>query len=269
MARGLRDDPGQPPPREPALENPTYLILSRLAQSTHAIDILANNIANASSPGFKAAHLGFAAYLQPGGSGVASSAPGATQTLTFPVDAGTWSATTPGTITQTGNSFDLAITASGYFQVRTASGIALTRDGAFGLLPSGTLATASGQAVLDASGQPISIPANAGHVSIAADGTISSSLAGQIGQIGVVNVADPTTLRPAGGNSFTTTATTSPVALPGLVQGALEQSNVQPIEAVTQMMRTSQNFQFATQFAQAEQTRALSAISDILGPATS
>lgn len=241
------------------MENPTYLVLSRMVAQTNAMNVIANNIANASTPGFKATNMQFASYVTPTGSMI----PGGSS-LAFADDDGSWRDTATGTVKNTGSALDLAITGDGYFQVKTPNGNRLTRDGAFGLLPDGTLATASGSQVLDTSGAPITVPPTAGTLTITADGTINGG-AGQIGQIGVVDVADPQSLRAAGDNQFISNAPTTPATRPGIVQGALEQSNVSPVMMITKMMETSQNFQFNTQFLQAEQTRQMSAISQILG----
>ncbi len=240
------------------MENPTYLVLSRMVAQTNAMDVIANNIANASTPGFKETNMQFSSYVTPDGSKV----PGGSS-LAFASSDGAWRDTQTGTVKYTGSALDLAITGDGYFTVTTPNGSRLTRDGAFGLLPDGTLATASGAQVQDTAGAPISVPANAGTLTITADGVINGAN-GQIGRIGVVDVADPQTLRAAGDNQFIANQPTKPATTPGIVQGALEQSNVSPVMMITKMMETSQDFQFNAQFLQAEQTRQMSAISQIL-----
>jgi flagellar basal-body rod protein FlgF len=235
-----------------------------MVAQTNAMDVIANNIANASTPGFKATNMQFASYVAADGSTIPGSG-----TLAFATSNGTWRDTAGGAISKTGSPLDLAITGDGYFQVKTPTGNRLTRDGAFGLLPDGTLATASGAQVLDTSGQPITIPQNAGTLTITGDGVINDSAGGtqsQIGQIGVVDVANAQSLQAAGSNQFIANQPTTPAKRPGLVQGALEQSNVSPVLMITKMMESSQDFQFNTQFVQAEQTRQMSAISQILSP---
>ncbi len=243
------------------LENPTYLVLSRMVAQTNAMEVIANNIANADTPGFKASNMQFASYVTPDGGSI----PGGSN-LAFASQSGAWRDTTTGAVKNTGSPLDLAITGNGYFNVKTPNGNRLTRDGAFGLLPDGTLATASGAQVLDVSGQPITVPATAGTLTITADGVINGE-AGQIGQIGVLDVGDPQSLTAAGNNQFVSSQPTRPAARPGIVQGALEQSNVSPVLMITKMMESSQDFAFNTQFVQAEQTRQMSAISQILGQA--
>ncbi len=231
-----------------------------MVAQTNALDVVANNIANASTPGFKATNMQFASYVAADGSTV----PGG-DTLTFDSAGGSWRDTAGGAVTKTGSPLDLAITGDGYFTVKTPNGNRLTRDGAFGLLPDGTLATASGAQVLDPSGQPITIPQTAGTLTITSDGVINGST-GRIGRIGVVDVANQQSLQAAGSNQFIANQPTTAATRPGLVQGALEQSNVSPVLMITKMMESSQDFQFNTQFVQAEQTRQMSAISQILGP---
>jgi len=240
------------------LENPSYLVLSRMVAQINAMDMIANNIANADTPGFKATNLQFASYLTPDDDNI----PGGGN-LAFVTSGGSWRDTHSGTIRQTGSALDLAITGDGYFTLQTPNGNRLTRDGAFGLLPDGTLASASGAPVLDTSGAPIVVPPNAGKLTITADGVING-LSGQIGQIGVSDVADAQSLKAAGENQFIANQPTTPALRPGIVQGALEESNVSPVMMITKMLETSQTFAFNTQFVQAEQTRQMSAINQIL-----
>jgi flagellar basal-body rod protein FlgF len=230
-----------------------------MVAQTNSMDVIANNLANVDTPGFKATNMKFASYVVPTGSGT----PGGSA-VAYAASNGIWRDTASGTVKKTGSALDLAITGDGYFQVKTANGTRLTRDGAFGLLPDGTLATASGAQVLDTAGAPITVPETAGTLTITADGVINGD-AGQIGQIGVVDVADPQSLQAAGGNQFIASQPTTPATRPALMQGALEQSNVAPVLMITKMMETSQDFQFNTQFAQAEQNRQMSAINQILG----
>ncbi|SIQ50680.1 MULTISPECIES: flagellar hook-basal body complex protein [Acidiphilium] len=247
------------------MDNTTSIILSRMITASRTVDVIANNIANVATPGYEAIHLKSAAWIDrmrgvtapPGGS-----------TLSYTQAIGTWRDATPGAVHQTGNPLDLALPGGGYFTVATANGPRLTRDGRFGLLPNGTIANASGDALLDAGGQPITVPPQSGTLTIAADGTISTAQ-GIIGQVGVVTVPDPQTLKDQGGNLFQTTVPPVPSANPGIVQGAVEGSNVQPIVEITKMIEASQNFRMIAQFVTAERARDQSAISKILGATTS
>lgn len=247
------------------MDNVTSIILSRMITASRSVDVIANNIANVSTPGFEAVHLKSGAWIDhmrrvtspPGGS-----------TLAFTQAAGTWRNAAPGPVHQTGNPLDLALPGGGYFTVQTPSGPRLTRDGRFGLLPNGTIADASGNALLGPGGQPITIPPQSGPLSIASDGTISTSQ-GIIGQVGVVTITDPQTLTAEGNNLFLAAAPPIPSASPNIVQGALEGSNVQPIVEITKMIQASQSFRMMAQFISDQKSGSQSADSEILGPTTS
>ncbi|MGC9271299.1 flagellar hook-basal body complex protein [Acidiphilium sp.] len=247
------------------MDNTTSIILSRMITASRTVDVIANNIANVSTPGYEALHLQSAAWIDRM-RGVTTPPGGAT--LAYTQATGTWRDTKPGPIHQTGNPLDLALPGGGYFTVQTPNGPRLTRDGRFGLLPDGTIANASGDALLDPAGQPITIPPQSGSLSIASDGTISTAQ-GIVGQVGVVTVTDPQGLTDQGGNLLKSASAPIPSANPNIVQGALEGSNVQPIVEITKMIQASQNFRMIAQFITAEQSRNQSAISKILGATTS
>jgi flagellar basal-body rod protein FlgF len=238
----------------------TALATSRLIAQQRAMDVTANNIANANTPGFRTERVQFSDWIdnQTG----AASAPGV-KSISYTQDRATYRESQPGAITHTGNPFDLALTGDGYFTVNTKNGPRLTRAGRFGPMPDGTLADSSGNSVLDTNGKPIQIPPTDTQVSITADGSISTE-SGPIGKIGVVQPTDPMKLRAEGATNFVSDATTSPVAAPGIVQGMMEESNVQPVLEVTRMLDNERQFQFVTQLVQAEGDRQQSTIDKLL-----
>ncbi len=246
------------------MDNASAIALSRLAASAREMDVIANNIANSDTPGFKAERMQFADWMfrqsrvnpPPGG-----------RTLHFVVDRADWHDLRPGALRRTGNPLDLALGGGGFFTVRTPQGVRLTRDGRFGLMPDGTIADASGNPVLDNSGQPIQIATGDSGITVAADGTISTAQNGIIGQIGVVRPQNPMALQSAGGNLFLATGPTMAVASPGVIQGTLEGSNVQPVLELTRMMTALRNFQFVASFAKSEASLEQSAIDRIAQPA--
>jgi flagellar basal-body rod protein FlgF len=233
---------------------------SRLVAQQRAMDVIAGNIANANTPGFKAERVQFSDWLsrQNGTQGT----PGE-PSIAYTQDRATWQEQQAGTLTHTGNPFDLAITGEGYFTVGTPRGPRLTRDGRFGLMPSGTVADGAGNALLDTNGRPIQLAATDTQISIAADGTVSSEN-GQLGKIGVVRPTDPMQLSAEGNTLFRANSPTALVASPALVQGAIEESNVQPVMETTRMMDDLRQFQFMSQFIQAEADRQQAAIDKLL-----
>lgn len=238
----------------------TSLAASRLIAQQRAMDITANNIANANTPGYRTERVQFSDWIdpQPGTANV----PGG-NSVVYTQDRATYRETQAGAITHTGNTFDLAIAGDGYFTVATKNGPRLTRDGRFGLLPDGTLADGSGNAVLDTNGQPIKLSPSDTRVSISGDGSISTEN-GQVGKIGVVQPSDPMKLQAEGSTNFVANTPTSPVASPGVVQGATEGSNVQPVLELTRMMNDLRQFQFVTQLVQAEGDRQQQTIEKLL-----
>jgi flagellar basal-body rod protein FlgG len=207
------------------------------------VDNIANNIANANTSGFKSRRAQFQDLLyqtmiQPGAAaGQQSTVPTGLQ-----LGLGTRAASneiifSQGDFSQTNNPLDLVIQGQGFFQVRRATGdLAYTRAGTFHLNRDGQVVTLDGD-LLD---PPITIPQNAVSVTIAADGTVSYSQAGQsasqqAGQIQLATFSNPSGLNSVGRNLFLPTdASGDPaVGLPGgqeglgqLLQGYVEQSNV-------------------------------------------
>ena len=238
----------------------TSLAASRLVAQQRAMDITANNIANANTPGFRAERVQFSDWIdqQPR----TASVPGG-RTITYTQDRATYRESQAGTLTHTGNPFDLALSGDGYFTVNTKAGPRLTRDGRFGPMPDGTLADSNGNAVLDVAGKPIQIPSTDTQITIAGDGSVSTEN-GQVGKIGVVQPTDPMKVRAEGGTNFVSDAPTTAVTSPNLVQGAIEGSNVQPVMEVTRMMNDLRQFQFVTQLVQAEGDRQQNTIDKLL-----
>jgi flagellar basal-body rod protein FlgF len=197
------------------MQIPSTIALSRLMAQQRALDVVAGNIANSSTPGFKAERILFTDWIvrQPNTAGP----PGAAS-ISYTQDRSTWRDMSQGTLSHTGNPFDLALSDEGYFTVATPSGTRLTRSGRFGLMPDGTVADNDGNALLDISGRAVQLGADDTRISIAGDGTISSEN-GPIGRVAVVRPPDPQTLKAEGSGRFSTDAPTTPVAAPRIVQG--------------------------------------------------
>jgi flagellar basal-body rod protein FlgF len=233
---------------------------SRLVAQERAMEVSAANLANANTPGYQAARVQFSDWLsRQTGAGL----PAGEKAIAYAQDRATWRDTRPGTLSHTGNPLDLALPGGGFFTVDTARGPRLTRDGRFGLLPDGTLADGSGNAVLDSNGRPIQFAPTDTQIAIAGNGTISTQN-GQIARVGVVAPADPMRLQAEGDTLFRADTPTAPVVAPGMVQGAVESSNVQPIMELTRMMSGVREFQSVAQFIQAEADRQHTAIDKLL-----
>lgn len=217
----------------------TIIGLSRMMALQKAVDVLANNVANQRTTGYKATGIRFQEYLSTekpddDGSGI--------RTRTSMVDVATFIDLSSGTLKATGDPLNVAIAGDGYFVVRTADGERYTRNGAFSIDPSGRLVTNSQQIVTTVSGEPV--PPNSGIPSIGVDGTVS--VGGKaIDRLRLVRFSEPNRLSAAAGNLFESSQ--SPIEVPAnsirLVQGALEQSNVSTVMETSRMIEYERAYQ--------------------------
>jgi flagellar basal-body rod protein FlgF len=244
------------------MDNTTTIALSRLTAQSRTMGVLADNIANMNTPGYKAERMLFADWLSPQQD---TSLPSGQRTLDFTQDLATYREQQAGPLTHTGNPLDIAIGSAGFFTVGTARGPRLTRAGHFSLNAQRQIVDMQGEALLDTQGKPLTLGPQDSHISIAGDGTLSSD-SGQIGRIGIVAPGDANRMQAEGGELYAAGSPTNSVAAPKLVQGAVEGSNVQPVLEVTRMMTLEREFQFVTQFVQAEADRQQNAIDKIAQP---
>lgn len=241
------------------MDSPGYIMLSRLGAQLRSTQVLANNLANADTPGFRAERAVFAEFLQPRAENAAPGDRGAA----YAIDRATWRDTAAGSVSTTGNPFDLALKGDGFFAVETPRGERYTRAGRFALAGDGKLTDADGNAVLDARGTPIVLGPNDTRVEVKGDGSIRSEN-GPVGQLRVVRFEDPQKLRAEGARLFASDEPGAPAERPGVVQGAVEGSNVQSVVEMTTLTAQMREFQFATQFVEREGERLSSAVERIL-----
>jgi flagellar basal-body rod protein FlgF len=237
-------------------------MLSRLGAQLRSTQVLANNLANADTPGFRAERAVFAEFLQPPRAAGKAAAPG-DRGAAYAIDRATWRDTAAGSIATTGNPFDLALKGDGFFAVETPRGERYTRAGRFALAGDGKLTDAEGNAVLDARGTPIVLGPNDTRIEVRGDGSVHSEN-GPVGQLRVVRFADPQKLKAEGARLFASDEPGVAAERPGVVQGAVEGSNVQPVVEITTLTAQMREFQFATQFVEREGERLSSAVERIL-----
>ncbi|MBL8260663.1 MAG: flagellar basal-body rod protein FlgG [Candidatus Competibacteraceae bacterium] len=228
------------------------------AQQTR-MAVITNNLANASTTGFKRGRAQFEDLLYQNVRQVGSQSSQNTQ-LPSGLMLGTGVRTvstakifTQGNLVQTGNKLDMAINGRGFFQVQLPDGTAAyTRDGSFQLNAEGQLVTSNGYLL-----QPeITVPGNAQTVTISSDGTISAQLPNdpkpnQIGTLQLADFVNPAGLQAAGGNLFLESAASgSPqTGQPGangvgmIAQGSLETSNVNVVEELVDMIETQRAYE--------------------------
>jgi len=237
------------------MENSTYIGLSRMSSMRREMDVIANNLANMNSNGYKGERVMFEEYLK---------GPAFGQKTSFVTDFGLLRDTRVGKVEQTGNPLDMAITGDGYLTVDTPQGRRYTRDGHLRMDANRRLVTSGGHPILDNRGREIVFPTgDQGAPSIATDGTINMGPQ-QIGKIDLVNFANQQELRKTAQGMYATAQ--NPTAAPAtstLQQGALEASNVEPISEMTSMLELLRQYQTTQDLLDSENSRLRNAIQQL------
>jgi flagellar basal-body rod protein FlgF len=228
------------------MENALLVGLSRQMALSHELDVVANNLANVDTTGFKADHLSFGEYLMPR-TGQADSGRGGR--VSFVQDRAGWIDMSEGAIQQTGNPLDIAINGEGYLSVQTPRGIRYTRNGALQINATGQLVTEEGNQVVGDSG-PITFQPGDHNIIISPTGIITalsgtSTTDAPRGRLQIVNFAQPNLLQKDGGSTFMAPAGVNTVPPPlgtRLVQGAIEKSNVNAVAEMARMIQLTRNY---------------------------
>ncbi|WP_170413046.1 flagellar hook-basal body complex protein [Ruegeria arenilitoris] len=231
-----------------------YTTLSRQTGLMNEMRLVANNIANANTTGYRAQGLVFSEFVRdlPGNPSLSMARAEARNT-----------SLQQGLLTETGGQFDFAIEGDGFFMVETPSGNRLTRAGAFSPSAEGDLVTMDGHRVLDSNGAPVFIPPDAASIDVGSDGTLS--IEGQLlGQIGVYRVADPKTLVREGSTQFRAEGEIDPVENPVVLQRFLEGSNVNAVEQVTRLVEIQRAYELGQSFLETEDERLRGALKALM-----
>lgn len=220
------------------MDNALRIGLSRQMALKTRMNVIANNLANINTAGFKRDTVHMEEFRMP----VAQMTElrGRDKALSYVHDRAVLNNMNAGSMKQSGNELDVAINGKGWFSINTPSGERYTRNGEFKLNNEGTLVTNDGFPVLG-SGGPISFGPNETQITIARDGTISSS-EGVKGQIRVVTFNEEQNLNKEGFNLFKTDEQPTPVEQPNLMQGMVEGSNVKPVLELTTMIETTRAY---------------------------
>jgi len=224
------------------MQNAFLVGLSRQVALGRELDVVANNIANINTTGYKADGSLFEEYLSTGARSDTGSR------VSFVRDRGVWHDMTAGGIERTGNPLDVAIDGEAFFAVQTPRGERYTRNGAFHLNATGQLVTGEGDPVLGTAG-PITFQPNDKQISIAADGTISardgsSKTSTQRGALRLVTFAKPQQLQKDGGSTFKPAAGDTPqdTTKATVEQGVLEKSNVRGVVEMSRMIEITRAY---------------------------
>ncbi len=231
-----------------------YVTLSRQSGLMNEMRLVANNIANANTTGYRAQGLVFSEFVRdmPGNPSLSMSRAEARNTSLH-----------QGVLTETGGQFDFAIEGEGFFMVETPEGNRLTRAGSFTPNAQGDLVAMDGARVLDSNGSPVFIPPDAASIDVGADGTLS--VEGQLlGQIGVYQVEDPETLVREGNTRFRADGGIDAVDEPVVVHRFLEGSNVNAIQQVTRLVEIQRAYELGQSFLETEDERVRGALDALM-----
>ena len=240
------------------MDTASYIALSHQIGLWRQMEVVANNLANLSTPAFKADRLIFAEFINP--QPVSLDQSGAAAPISFVQDLGTVSDLRPGGLIQTGNAFDLAIEGPGYFVVETPAGPRYTRQGNLHADDQGRLVTGEGYVLLDTANRPIALRRGESRFEVTRKGQINTE-SGELARIQIVRFEDEQALKKLGTGLYE--AATDPLPADDKIivqQGALEGSNVQSILEVTTLIDITRRYQAAQRIIDSENDRIRKAI---------
>jgi flagellar basal-body rod protein FlgF len=225
------------------MQNTVLVGLSRQVALARELDVVANNIANLDTTGYKADGSLFEEYLS-----TAARADATGSRVSFVRDRGIWHNMSQGPTERTGNPLDVAVDGDAFLVVQTPRGERYTRNGSMQINATGQLVTSDGNPVLG-DGGPIALQPNDRQVSISRDGTISvregtSKVDSVRGKLRLVSFANPQRLQKDGGSGFRAPNGVQPQSdtKAGIVQGAVEKSNVRGVVEMSRMIEITRSY---------------------------
>lgn len=221
------------------MDNALYVGLSRQMVLRRQLDIVANNIANADTAGFKVESL--LEKVNPAEPAYTLQGP---RPVKFVGEDGVVRDFGQGSLRRTDAPLDLAIEGKGFFQVQSPNGPRYTRDGNFRLDDNGVLVTQGGFPVMDDGGGSITLDPALGKVSISQDGTVTQGST-RVAKLAAVNFQTLSTLEKTGDNLYRNTSNQQPTPVEGskIRQGMLEGSNVNSILEISKMIEISRAYE--------------------------
>lgn len=230
-----------------------YTALTRQSGLMHEMQVVANNIANISTAGFRREGVVFEEYVARMDEGPSLSMAHASGRVVDLTQAG---------VSQTGGTFDFAIQGDGFFLIESQAGERLTRAGSFTPSDAGELVTNDGYRLLDQGGAPVFVPPTARVIAVAQDGTVSADGA-PVARIGLWQPADPLTLQHQAGTLFSADGI-EPTDQGTILQGYLEDSNVNPVMEIARMINVQRAYELGQSFMDQEDKR-VRAVVETLG----
>jgi flagellar basal-body rod protein FlgF len=248
------------------MDNALLVGLSRQVTLSRELEVVANNLANINTTGYKADSSIFEQFLMPEAS--AGEFPADSRQVSYVRDRATWHNLGAGPIQRTGGPLDVAIDGNGFLVVQTANGQRYTRNGALQIGPTGALITSAGDPVLGVGG-PIQFQTTDHDISIGEDGTItvregaSATSDSTRGQLQLAYFPNSSQLQKDGSSLFAAPAGVAPQPPPQgvrVVQGAIEQSNVNAVSEMARMIEISRTYEQISSLLQQENSQRTSAL---------
>ncbi len=219
------------------MDNSIYVALSKQVVTERQMGVIANNIANSSTAGYKSESVFFNQYLMND----------ASRKTAYVQDLSTFSNLAQGNLEKTNNPLDLAIMGEGYFAIQTPNGEAYTRAGNFTINEQGDLTTMDGLPVLDDAGQPITFQEDDEQITVFANGMLEVD-GEERGTIGVYNFENPHSLKKGANNLLYSSEVPVINEYPKLAQGMIENSNVQPIVEMTKLIEVQRDYERTSKY---------------------
>ena len=255
------------------MENASLVGLSRQIALQRELDVVANNIANINTTGFKADNVVFQEFLMPGAQ--ANQFAGNDRRVSFVQDRATWLDLSQGPVEHTGNPLDVAISGNAFLTVQTPRGERYTRNGALQVNAQGQLVTSEGLAVIGQNG-PIVFQPNDRDISIGVDGLISvregqNTTDSQRGKLKLASFDQQQRLQKDATSTYMAPAGVTPQvpADARVTQGAVEKSNVKSVLEMTRMIEVTRAYTQIASMLQSQSDTRKSAIDKLAEVPTS
>ncbi|SEO07310.1 flagellar basal-body rod protein FlgF [Salinihabitans flavidus] len=236
------------------MDNAGYTTLTRQVGLMREMNIVANNIANAATTGYRQEGLIFSEYVHASENGSSlSMARGSIRNTSQE----------HGALTRTNGQFDLAIEGDGFFLIEAPNGERLTRAGSFSPNAQGDLVNMDGHRLLDIGGAPVFVPPDSRDINIAGDGTLSSN-GRPLTQIGIYQPVNPIGLKREDGVMFHAEDGVELTQGSRILQGFVEGSNVDPISQIARMIEVQRAYEMGQSFLESENERIRNALKALI-----
>lgn len=236
------------------MDNINYIALSQQSALQRQMEVIANNIANMSTPGYKAENMLFREYMAPTEGG---------QKISYVQDLGVATDLSQGPIAHTGYDYDFAIEGEGYFVIGAAAGNRYTRNGHFRLDANGQIVNANNDPLLSDSGTPMVVPSAASKVTLNRDGSLYADDT-LIGKVKLIKFEKPQMLEREEGGLYRekdpSLTRATPVQNAQILQASIEQSNVSGVVEMSRMMQVSRSYESTQNIVNREDDRVRQAI---------